>query len=156
MEPRWYTVLFWPNRDKNGSSIITTHVINQVKKFLKKSETEFPNKDSYKQLKKEILRILGPRPETRPAWTSFIPGQGIERRNLPAWTGLWLLSSCHQLFVEEATECSSKGWNCPSQADQCHIQPDYSVGRCYPYVQSSCCLLFNVIIECCHILRWSA
>ena len=105
MEPRWYTVLFRPNQDKNGSSIITTHVI---KKFLRKSETEFPNKDSYKQLKKEILRIFGPRPETRPGWTSFIPGQGIERRNLPAWTGLWLLSSCHQLFVEESTECSSK------------------------------------------------
>ena len=108
MEPRWYTVLFWPNRDKNSSSIITKHVINQVKKFLRKSETEFPNKDSYKQLKKEILWIFGPRPETRPGWTSFIPGQGIERRNLPAWTGLWLLSSCHQLFVEESTECSSK------------------------------------------------
>ena len=64
MEPRWYTVLFWPNRDKNSLSIITKHVINQVKKFLRKSETEFPNKDSYKQLKKEILRIFGPRPET--------------------------------------------------------------------------------------------
>ena len=35
-----------------------------IKKFLRKSETEFPNKDSYKQLKKEILRIFGPRPET--------------------------------------------------------------------------------------------
>ena len=40
------------------SSIIPSHVINQVKKFLRKSETEFPNKDSYKQLKKEILRIF--------------------------------------------------------------------------------------------------
>ena len=39
-------------------------MINQIKKFLRKSETEFPNKDSYKQLKKEILRIFGPRPET--------------------------------------------------------------------------------------------
>ena len=45
------------------SSIIPSHVINQVKKFLRKSETEFPDKDSYKQLKKEILRIFGPRPE---------------------------------------------------------------------------------------------
>ena len=45
------------------SSIIPTHVINQVKKYLRKSETDFPNKDSYKQLKKELLRIFGPRPE---------------------------------------------------------------------------------------------
>ena len=45
------------------SSIVPTHVINQIKKFLRKSEADFTNNDSYKQLKQEVLRIFGPRPE---------------------------------------------------------------------------------------------
>ena len=45
------------------STIIPKKVTDQVKPFLRKRETEFPNKDSYKQLKAAILRIFGPKPE---------------------------------------------------------------------------------------------
>ena len=34
-----------------------------VKPLLRKKETDFPNKDAYKQLKNTIIRIFGPRPE---------------------------------------------------------------------------------------------
>ena len=45
------------------STIIPKEVIDEVKPLLRMNETEFPNKDAYKQLKTEILRIFGPEPE---------------------------------------------------------------------------------------------
>ena len=45
------------------SEIIPTKVQNAVKSILRKEETDFPNKDGYKILKKEIIRIFGLRPE---------------------------------------------------------------------------------------------
>ena len=45
------------------STIIPRKVQDQVKPLLSMQATEFPNKDAYKQLKHEILRIFGPRPE---------------------------------------------------------------------------------------------
>ena len=47
------------------SSIIPINVLNEVKPLLRLTEAEFPNKDAYKQLKTEILRIFGPAPEDR-------------------------------------------------------------------------------------------
>ena len=45
------------------ATIIPKKVIKEVKPFLRLQESEFTNNDSYKQLKKEILRIFGPKPE---------------------------------------------------------------------------------------------
>ena len=45
------------------SEILPKKVQDQVKSLLRKKETDFPNKDSYKQLKNTVLRIFGPRPE---------------------------------------------------------------------------------------------
>ena len=45
------------------STIVPRKVQDQVKPLLRMQATDFPNKDSYKQLKAEILRIFGPRPE---------------------------------------------------------------------------------------------
>ena len=45
------------------STIIPKHVTDEVKPLLRMQETEFANNDSYKQLKTEILRIFGARPE---------------------------------------------------------------------------------------------
>ena len=45
------------------STIIPKNVIDEVKPLLRKQETEFTENDSYKQLKTEILRIFGARPE---------------------------------------------------------------------------------------------
>ena len=45
------------------SEIIPTKVQDQVKSLLRKGETDFPNNDAYKQLKTQILKIFGPRPE---------------------------------------------------------------------------------------------
>ena len=47
------------------STIIPKKVIDQCKPLLRKKASDFPNKDSYKQLKKTIIRIFGPRPEAR-------------------------------------------------------------------------------------------
>ena len=44
-------------------TIIPSKVVNEVKSLMCKDATDFPNKDAYKQLKHEILRIFGPRPE---------------------------------------------------------------------------------------------
>ena len=38
-------------------------VQDQVKSLLRKTENDFPNNDAYKQLKNQILKIFGPRPE---------------------------------------------------------------------------------------------
>ena len=45
------------------SQIIPSEVIEEVKPLLRKTETEFTQNDAYKQLKSEILRIFGSRPE---------------------------------------------------------------------------------------------
>ena len=45
------------------SEIIPTKVQDQVKSLLRKTENDFPNNDAYKQLKTQILKIFGPRPE---------------------------------------------------------------------------------------------
>ena len=45
------------------SEILPKKVQDEVKAFLCMEEAEFPNKDSYKQLKTEVRRIFGPRPE---------------------------------------------------------------------------------------------
>ena len=45
------------------STILPQKVINEIKKFLRKKEDEFPQNDSYKQVKTEIIRIFGPKPE---------------------------------------------------------------------------------------------
>ena len=47
------------------STIIPAKVQNEVKPLLVLKASEFPNHDAYKQLKSEILRIFGPRPEER-------------------------------------------------------------------------------------------
>ena len=47
------------------TTIIPKKVIDQVKPLLRKKQTDFPNKDAYKQLKNTIIRIFGPRPEAR-------------------------------------------------------------------------------------------
>ena len=39
------------------------HVLEAVKPILRKQENEFENRDTYKQLKKEVLRIFGPKKE---------------------------------------------------------------------------------------------
>ena len=46
------------------SEILPKFVQDQTKSILRKSETDFPNHDAYKQLKKEVVRIFGPKPET--------------------------------------------------------------------------------------------
>ena len=45
------------------SEIIPKLVQDEVKPLLQMGEDEFPNHDGYKQLKKEIFRIFGPKPE---------------------------------------------------------------------------------------------
>ena len=45
------------------SSIMPPHVIEEVKPLLRLSEAQFTDNDSYKQLKREILNIFGPRQE---------------------------------------------------------------------------------------------
>ena len=45
------------------STVIPKRVQDEVKELLSIKATEFPNNDGYKQLKHEILRIFGPRPE---------------------------------------------------------------------------------------------
>ena len=45
------------------SEIIPSKVQDQVKSLLRKTENDFPNNDAYKQLKNQILKIFGPRPE---------------------------------------------------------------------------------------------
>ena len=45
------------------SEIIPKRVQDEVKELLSQSEEEFPNGDAYLQLKTEILRVFGPRPE---------------------------------------------------------------------------------------------
>ena len=45
------------------STVIPKEVEDEVQAILTCQEAEFPNKNAYKLLKKEILRIFGPRPE---------------------------------------------------------------------------------------------
>ena len=45
------------------STVIPKRVQDEVKELLSMKASEFPNNDGYKQLKHEILRIFGPRPE---------------------------------------------------------------------------------------------
>ena len=45
------------------SSILPPKVIEEVKDLLCLQETEFTDNDAYKQLKTEVLRIFGPKPE---------------------------------------------------------------------------------------------
>ena len=45
------------------TTLIPKVVTDAVKPLLRKKETDFPQKDSYKQLKDRILTIFGPRPE---------------------------------------------------------------------------------------------
>ena len=45
------------------SEILPPKVQDQVKSLLRKGEGDFPNNDAYKQLKTQILKIFGPRPE---------------------------------------------------------------------------------------------
>ena len=45
------------------TTILPKTVIDQVKSLLRKKETDFPNNDSYRLLKLQILKIFGPRPE---------------------------------------------------------------------------------------------
>ena len=45
------------------STILPKKVEDEMKALLVKSEAEFPAKDAYKQLKTEVLRIFGPKPE---------------------------------------------------------------------------------------------
>ena len=42
------------------TSLLPIRVINEVKPFLEMDEDEFPEKDAYLQVKKEIIRIFGP------------------------------------------------------------------------------------------------
>ena len=45
------------------STVLPKKVEDQVKPLLIKTEAQFPNKDAYKTLKAEVLRIFGPKPE---------------------------------------------------------------------------------------------
>ena len=45
------------------TTAVPPKVINEVRPLLRRKETDFPNKDAYKQLKNAIIRIFGPRPE---------------------------------------------------------------------------------------------
>ena len=45
------------------STILPVKIRDEVKPLLRKTETEFPNNNAYSLIKKEILRIFGPRPE---------------------------------------------------------------------------------------------
>ena len=45
------------------SEALPKKVIDEVKPLLRKKASDFPNKDAYKQLKKEVLRIFGPKPD---------------------------------------------------------------------------------------------
>ena len=45
------------------SRIIPKKVIDEVKPLLRKKETDYPDKNAYRKLKDEILRIFGPKPE---------------------------------------------------------------------------------------------
>ena len=45
------------------STVLPKNVQEEVKHVLRKQQTDFPQKDSYKQLKAEILRIFGPKPD---------------------------------------------------------------------------------------------
>ena len=45
------------------STVIPKEVEDEVQSLLTCQEAEFPNKDAYKLLKKEVMRIFGPRPE---------------------------------------------------------------------------------------------
>ena len=45
------------------AEVLPKRVEDEVKPLLCLTETEFPQNDAYKQLKSEILRIFGPRPE---------------------------------------------------------------------------------------------
>ena len=45
------------------STVLPKNVQEEVKHVLRKQQSDFPQKDSYKQLKKEILRIFGPKPD---------------------------------------------------------------------------------------------
>ena len=47
------------------STILPAKVTDRVKPILRKKESEFTDNDSYLKLKTEILRIFGPRPNTR-------------------------------------------------------------------------------------------
>ena len=44
------------------STVIPKKIIDEVKPLLRRKETEFPNKNAYRLLKDEILRIFGPKP----------------------------------------------------------------------------------------------
>ena len=44
------------------SNVLPKEVIDQVKPFLRKTETEYPENNAYKLLKTEIKRIFGPKP----------------------------------------------------------------------------------------------
>ena len=59
------------------TNILPKRVIDEVKSLVCKDATDFPNRDAYKQLKAEILRIFGPRPEA-----------GMERALSRVLTGL--------------------------------------------------------------------
>ena len=45
------------------SGVLPKRILDQVKSMVRRNEAEFPNKDAYKLLKKEILKIFGPKPE---------------------------------------------------------------------------------------------
>ena len=45
------------------ATIIPPEVMEEVKPLLRLKETDFPNKDAYKQLKTELLSLFGPAPE---------------------------------------------------------------------------------------------
>ena len=45
------------------SRILPKKVINEVKPLLRKKETDYPDKNAYRKLKDEVLRIFGPKPE---------------------------------------------------------------------------------------------
>ena len=45
------------------SEVLPKEVCDEVKSLLRKDEADFPDKNAYKLLKNEVLRIFGPRPE---------------------------------------------------------------------------------------------
>ena len=45
------------------SEVLPKEVADEVKSLLRKDEADFPDKNAYKLLKTEVLRIFGPRPE---------------------------------------------------------------------------------------------
>ena len=82
------------------STVIPKEVEDEVQSLLTCQEAEFPNQDAYKVLKKEVLRIFGPRPE-----------EAIERALGRVLTGK--PSQLARALVNDLSKCKMQCQCCP-------------------------------------------